>query len=130
MAEDKILKAAGRLGEEIGKSKIWKDFRKASERFKHDRKIQELLQALREKEQLQSGKLEKGLAIEVEEKREIKMIEKELSENEIFTEFITCENRYLALMGNIDRAIKQGTDAVEKEEEGRKKQREEGEAEE
>jgi cell fate (sporulation/competence/biofilm development) regulator YlbF (YheA/YmcA/DUF963 family) len=119
MTEDRILKAARELGEEIGKSTIWKEFRRESERFKHDKKIQELLQALREKEKLQSEKLEKGLAVEVEEKREIKMIEKELSENEIFTGFITCENRYLALMGNIDRAIKQGTDAMEKEEEGK-----------
>ena len=114
MAEDKIMKAAGRLGKEIGKSKIWKDFRKASEGFRSDKEIQELLQALREKEKAHSIKLEQGLPIEVDEKREIKEIEEKLSANAIFMEFIACENRYLALMGNIDRAIKEGTDEIEK----------------
>jgi cell fate (sporulation/competence/biofilm development) regulator YlbF (YheA/YmcA/DUF963 family) len=110
--QDEILKAAGRLGEEIGKSKIWKDFRKASERFKNDPKVQELLEALREKEKAQSIKLEQGLPIEVEEKRSIRELEEKLRANEVFVKFIECENRYLALMGNIDRAIKGGTDAV------------------
>jgi cell fate (sporulation/competence/biofilm development) regulator YlbF (YheA/YmcA/DUF963 family) len=111
--EDEILKAAGRLGEEIGKSQIWKDFRKASECFKKDTEVQELLRLLRDKEKARSIKLEQGLPIEIDEKREIKEIEEKLSANGVFLEFIACENRYLALMGNIDRAIKAGTDTVD-----------------
>ena len=114
MDEKKISKAAVKLGEGIGKSKIWKDFRKARESFKNDQEVQELLHALREKEKIQSEKLEHGVPIEVEEKHEIKEIEEKLSGNAIFLEFVACENRYLALMGNIDRAIKEGADTAEK----------------
>lgn len=113
--EDKILKAARKLGKEIGKSRIWKDFRKASEQFRKDEEIQKLLEELREKEKVQSVKLEQGMPIEVSEKRAIKEIEETLSSNAVFLAFIECENRYLALMGNIDRAIKEGTDQVEEE---------------
>ncbi len=114
MDEKKISKAAVKLGEGIGKSKIWKDFRKARESFKNDQEVQELLHALREKEKIQSEKLEHGVPIEVEEKHEIKEIEEKLSGNAIFLEFVACENRYLALMANIDRAIKEGADTAEK----------------
>jgi cell fate (sporulation/competence/biofilm development) regulator YlbF (YheA/YmcA/DUF963 family) len=120
MTEDKILKAARKLGKEIGKSQIWKDFRTKSEDFKSDGELQQLLVALREMEKAQSEKLEKGIPVEVDEKRELKGIEEKISRNGVFVEFIACENRYLALMTQIDRAIKEGTDKQEEKEKAEK----------
>ena len=116
MTEEKILKAARKLGKEIGKSKIWKDFRKKSEDFKGNQELQQLLMELREMEKAQSEKLEKGIPVEVDEKRELREIEERISNNGAFVEFMACENRYLALMAQIDRAIKEGTDKEEEKE--------------
>jgi cell fate (sporulation/competence/biofilm development) regulator YlbF (YheA/YmcA/DUF963 family) len=110
MSEKEILKQAKKLGVTIGKSKIWLDFTKASEKFRNDEEIQKLLDDLRIKEKEQSEKIEKGLAIEVEEKRELRAIEGKISNNKTFRDFMMFENKYLALMGEIEKAIKEGTE--------------------
>jgi len=116
MAEKKILKKAKELGKAIGESNVWKDFKKASEIFKKDKKIQKLLDALKEKENIEEEKLKKGLPVEPEEKHEIKKLEEELTVNKIFRDFITYENRYLQVLEKIDKSIKEGTEEAMKRE--------------
>ncbi len=110
MGEKDILNKAKQLGITIGKSKIWNDFNKATEKFKKDEKVQKLLKDLQEKETMQEEKLKEAVPIEVEEKHEIKRLEKELSESKIFVNFITTENHYLALMEKIEKEIREGTE--------------------
>jgi cell fate (sporulation/competence/biofilm development) regulator YlbF (YheA/YmcA/DUF963 family) len=114
MSEKDIIKKAEKLGKEIGKSKLWKDFVKARDAFKEDEKLQELLKELQEKEQQQEEKLNKGVPIEVEEKKALKNLEQEISSSKIFIEFVSCENKYLSLVKKIDEAIKKGTDEESK----------------
>lgn len=115
MGEKEILKQAKKLGVTIGKSDIWVDFTEASEKFRQDEEIQKLLDELRIKEKEQSVKIEKGLPIEVDEKRELQEIEVKISNNKIFREFMVFENRYLALMGEIEKVIKEGTEEAQSE---------------
>ena len=117
MGEKEIVNKAKQLGKTIGKSKVWKDFKKASEKFKKDEQVQKLLVELRTKEREQEEKLKKGMPIEVSEKQEIKRLEEELSQNEFFLNFVTCENRYLALLEKIEKAIKEGSEETVKSEE-------------
>ncbi|OQX52410.1 MAG: hypothetical protein B5M53_08520 [Candidatus Cloacimonas sp. 4484_209] len=114
MTENEILKKAKKLGNAIGESKEWKQFRKASKLFKENDELQKMLKALKEKEQKQEEKLKKGQPVEVEEKQEIKRLEDEISKNEVFKAFVNAENNYLILMGKIDKAIKEGTEEAEK----------------
>ncbi len=110
MGEKEVLSKAKQLGITIGKSKVWRDFNKATEKFKKDNKVQKLLKDLQEKEKKQEEKLKKGIPVEIEEKHDIKRLEKELSESKIFVNFITTENHYLSLMEKIEIAIRQGTE--------------------
>ena len=110
VGEKDILNKAKQLGITIGKSKIWNDFNKATEKFKKDNKVQKLLKDLQEKEKKQEEKLKKGIPVEIEEKHDIKRLEKELSESKIFVNFITTENHYLALMEKIEKEIREGTE--------------------
>lgn len=110
MGEKEVLSKAKQLGIAIGKSKVWRDFNKATEKFKKDNKVQKLLKDLQEKEKKQEEKLKKGIPVEIEEKHDIKRLEKELSESKIFVNFITTENHYLSLMEKIEIAIRQGTE--------------------
>ena len=119
MGEKEIVNKAKQLGKTIGKSKVWKDFTKASEKFNKDGKVQKLLVELRRKEREQEEKLRKGMPIEISEKQEIKRLEEELSQNEFFLNFVTCENRYLALLEKIEKAIKEGSEETVKSEEER-----------
>lgn len=110
MSEKDIIKKAEKLGEEIGKSKLWRDFLKARDAFKKDEKLQKLLKELREKQQQHEEKLNKGAPIEVEEKKALKSLEQQISSSKVFMEFVSCENKYLSLVKKIDEAIKKGTD--------------------
>ena len=114
MTENEILNKARKLGNAIGKSKEWKEFRKASKLFKENDALQKMLEVLKEKEQKQEEKLRKGQPVEVEEKQEIKRLEDEISKNEVFRAFVNAENNYLILMDKIDKAIKNGTEEGEK----------------
>ena len=78
MGEKEVLSKAKQLGITIGKSKIWNDFNKATEKFKKDNKVQKLLKDLQEKEKKQEEKLRKAIPVEVEEKHEIKRLEKSI----------------------------------------------------
>lgn len=131
MGEKEVLSKAKQLGITIGKSKVWRDFNKATEKFKKDNKVQKLLKDLQEKEKKQEEKLKKGIPVEIEEKHDIKRLEKELSESKIFVNFITTENHYLSLMEKIEIAIRQGTEeamsSFEKRRKGETEKRGEGE---
>jgi len=131
MGEKEVLRKAKQLGITIGKSKIWNDFNKATEKFKKDNKVQKLLKDLQEKEKKQKEKLKKGIPVEIEEKHDIKRLEKELSESKIFVNFITTENHYLSLMEKIEIAIREGTEeamsSFEKRRKGETEKRGEGE---
>ena len=131
MGEKEVLSKAKQLGITIGKSKVWRDFNKATEKFKKDNKVQKLLKDLQEKEKKQEEKLKKGIPVEIEEKHDIKRLEKELSESKIFVNFITTENHYLSIMEKIEIAIRQGTEeamsSFEKRRKGETEKRGEGE---
>ncbi len=114
MGVKEIVNKAKELGTTIAKSKEWKDFIKASDKFKQDEKVQKLLKDLQEGEKTQAEKLKKGLPIEIEEKHAIKRLEEELSKNKIFMDFVISENKYLAVLEKIDKAIKEGTEAAKK----------------
>jgi cell fate (sporulation/competence/biofilm development) regulator YlbF (YheA/YmcA/DUF963 family) len=124
MGEKEIVNKAKELGTAIAKSKEWKDFIKASDKFKQDEKVQKLLKDLQEGEKTQAKKLKKGLPIEIEEKHAIKRLEEELSKNKIFMGFVISENKYLAVLEKIDKAIKEGTEAAKKGKKGKKRSKE------
>ncbi|TET23993.1 MAG: YlbF family regulator, partial [Candidatus Cloacimonadota bacterium] len=93
MSDEEVLKQAKKLGETIGNSEVWIDFKKAREVFKGDEGVQKLLTELREKEKKQAEKIEKGQPIEVYEKKEIQKLEEQLSQNKNFMEFLNYEKR-------------------------------------
>jgi cell fate (sporulation/competence/biofilm development) regulator YlbF (YheA/YmcA/DUF963 family) len=110
MGEKEIVNKAKELGTAIAKSKEWKNFIKSSDKFKQDEKVQKLLKDLQENEKTQAEKLKKGFPIEIEEKHAIKKLEEGLSKNKIFMDFVISENKYLAVLEKIDKAIKEGTE--------------------
>ncbi len=112
-----VIETARKLGREVGKTKEFRNYRKAKRALEKDKELLRTIGQLEERKRTIEEKLSKLEPIEVSEKREIKELEEKLAASKVFSDYVRAQNDYLELMRKVDAAI---TEGMEEKSESRK----------
>ena len=113
-----VIETARKLGREVRKTEEWKNYREAKEVLEKDKELLRTIALLEEKRSKLDEKMSKGGPVEVEEKKQVRELKETLSKNEVFLQYMEAQNRYLELMGKVDRAITEGLEGKSKKSKG------------
>jgi len=100
-----IEKGARALGKMLKKSTEYKEFKKTSDSLEKDEELMSLINSVTEKEKAMNEKMDKGIPVEVEEKRELKELKGKVRAHPVYSEFLKAEKAYFILMKRVNDAM-------------------------
>lgn len=100
-----IEEVARSLGKMLKDSTEYREFRRTSDSLEKDEKLMSLINSVSEKEKAISEKMDKGIPVEVEEKRDLKELKGKVQTHAVYAEFLKAEKAYFALMKKVNDAM-------------------------
>ena len=99
---DDIEEGARALGKMLKVSTEYKEFKKTSDSLEKDEGLMSLINSVTEKEKAMSEKMEKGIPVEVEEKRNLKELKGKVRAHPVYAGFLKAEKAYFVLMKKVN----------------------------
>ena len=100
-----IEESARALGKMLKESTEYKEFRKTSDSLEKDEELMSLINSVTEKEDAMNEKMDKGIPVEVEEKRDLKELKGKVQAHHVYAEFLKAEKAYFVLMKRVNDAM-------------------------
>jgi cell fate (sporulation/competence/biofilm development) regulator YlbF (YheA/YmcA/DUF963 family) len=115
---DRLEQTARELGKMMKESAEYTRFTQASEAFAEDEDLKKMLETLAKKEKAIEEKMQKGVPVEVEEKREVGELREKTREHPTYAEFVDAQSEYLALLKRVNDAVNEAAGAERENREG------------